>query len=170
MREFVSCELLLHSEFYGNYPYITKKNYCNIAHYSNLIFALTISNDSSVILTDNKSKASCIINQDIKNALCGVYSLFIFMLALSSVLCCNIESVYPDQGSLVGKILNGTIKPRNSEFKTTDTPAILWTSSKNSGTFRPNYFVQLINSSKLNQQKCKTTQLEGTAEFPNIGK
>ena len=43
-----------------------KKMYCNIAHYPNLTFTLTISNDSSVILTDNKSKASCIINQAIK--------------------------------------------------------------------------------------------------------
>ena len=49
-----------------------KKMYCNIAHYRNLTFTLTISNDSSVILTDNKSKASCIINQAIKNALSGV--------------------------------------------------------------------------------------------------
>ena len=39
------------------------------------------------------------------------------MLALSSVLCCNIESAYPDQNSLVWKILNGTVKPRYSELK-----------------------------------------------------
>ena len=94
------------------------------------------------------------------------------MLALSSVLCCNIESVYPDQGSLIGEILNGTIKPRYSELKTRNTLAILWTSSRNAaGTFRPNYFVPLINSWKLNLQKRKTTKLEDTAAgFPNIGK
>ena len=172
MSETISCELLLHSEFYGNQPYITKKTCDNIAHHPNFIFALTISNDSSVSLTDNNSKVSCIINEAIKNASAGAWLSFICMLALSSVLCCNIESVYPDQGSLIGEILNGTIKPRYSELKTRNTLAILWTSSRNAaGTFRPNYFVPLINSWKLNLQKRKTTKLEDTAAgFPNIGK
>ena len=163
---------MLHPEFYGNHPYITKKTCDNVAHHPNLIFVLTISNDSSVNLTDNNSKVNCIINEAIKNASAGAWSSFICMFALSSVLCCNIESVYPDQDSLVGKMLNGTIKPRYSEFKTKDTLAILWTSSRNAaGTFRPNYFVPLINSCKLNLQKRKTTKLEDTAAgFPNIGK
>ena len=48
----------------------------------------------------------------------------------------------------------------------------LWTSSRNaSGTFRPNHFVPLINSCKLNLQKRKTIKLEYTAAgFPNIKK
>ena len=171
LREPVSCEFLLHPEFFENHPYITKKICDNVAHHPNLIFALTISNDSSANLTDNNSKVNSIINEAIKNASASAWSSFMCMLALSSLLCYNVQSVYPDQGGLAGKKLNGTIKPRNSEFRTRDTLAVLWTSSKNAvGMFRPNHFVPLINSSKLNLQKHETTKLEDTARFPNIRK
>ena len=117
------------------------------------------------------SKSVALLTKLLKNASAGAWSSLMRMLALSSVLCCNIESVYPDQESLVGKILNCTIKPRYSEFKTRDTLAILWTSFRNAaGTLKPNHFVPLINSCTLNLQKCKTTKLEDTAGFPNIGK
>ena len=142
MREAVSGKLLLHPEFYGNHPYITKKICNNLVHHPNLIFALTISSSSSVNLTDGNSKGNFIINEAVKNESTGAWSLLVCMLRLSSVLCCNIdntESVYPDQSSLVGKIQNGSKKTRNSEFKTRDRLAFLWTRSKNAvGTFRSN--------------------------------
>ena len=83
------------------------------------------------------NKLRVFFNEAIKNPSAGAWSSLMCMLALSSVFCCNIESVYPDERSLVEKkILNGAIKPRKSEFKTRDTLAILWISFKTAvGTF-----------------------------------
>ena len=48
-------------------------------------------------------KLRVFFNEAIKNPSAGAWSSLMCMLALSSVLCCNIENVYLDEGNLVGK-------------------------------------------------------------------
>ena len=49
------------------------------------------------------NKLLVFFNEAVKNPSAGAWSSLMCMLALSSVLCCNIENVYLDEGNLVGK-------------------------------------------------------------------
>ena len=49
------------------------------------------------------NKLRVFFNEAVKSPSAGAWSSLMCMLALSSLLRCNIENVYPDEGNLVGK-------------------------------------------------------------------
>ena len=158
LRVAVSCELLLHPEYYANHPYISQKAVVNNKHHPNFIFALTISNDSTANLSDDASRKFCIEQEGIKNIRIGSWSSFMCMLGLSSVINCKLESVYPLQNNVISAVLNGIIHPRSSEKQRSNILSILWSRcGGNSKNTTPNHFVPLIKTAGFEKMSLKNS-------------
>lgn len=114
LRALTCVELFLQADFYCRHPILLS---CFNKHpeiFPSFRSLLTICVSDIALMTDcNSDKLVC--QEAIHNCVGKVPSSFLCMLALATVINCNINSFYPDIGAYKYKVLfNQIIQPRES--------------------------------------------------------
>jgi hypothetical protein len=159
LRLLTVSELFAHSDFYGDHPQVTQ--FAQASGYSQAaIFSILLSDDlASDVYAGNSDNAPHAIESLAKtSAKPYVFSSQFHVLALASVICLPIFSVYPDIPgcTAIKNALHCVCYPRegfleNSSLNAADPVHIMWTRANISPLrgWTPNHFAPLIPFRKL---------------------
>ena len=156
LRIATSLELFLYCEYYCKHPNILSAfNQCQFSNFKK-IFVLLVSHDaldSDKTAADLLKEEACLVLKD------KAWSSLVCILALSTVICRNIETHYPDCGTSKLKLLfKQRIQPRDIEA-TSDLQILCCSVGPMISKFnyKHNHYAPLLSIDKCN---CSTTPLK----------
>ena len=160
LRCLTSAELFLYREYFFNHPLLKEKfeKDKSFYKYNSLIGGACVSDYSQ---GTNLKGTDLVKAEAIHNSNPNVYSSFLCICALSTVVRRKITTFYPDQGQKKYNTLfnDTTIIPRADDSKLKPFKILFCCLSDSvtvSGEFQPNHFVPLVN---LKQYTVKRTKL-----------
>ena len=154
LRLLVTCELLVHSEFYPKHPQLDDMTNVKNGYTKNSLIWVLLSDQTASDVYDGKLEnlpaAITVLAKKVSTP--GVYATPYHVMSLSSIIGRPIHSVYPDMKSSirVKNSIHRTFLPRDMFLAKTDTMLppiyIMWTtiSPCDHNMWRPNHFVPLI--------------------------
>ncbi|XP_057306732.1 uncharacterized protein LOC130644950 [Hydractinia symbiolongicarpus] len=165
LRALTCIELFENSLFYSNHPIFV--SLCQSSDLFSCVESTLKFSVSHSSVDTGLSAADLVQKEAILMCSKNIWSSFICILALTSVLKRNISTLYPDCGQLRFKTLfNQNIFPRLPSNKNLQPVSILFCNNgKHSGQFKPNHFVPLV-SIKLSKATLKRPAQYFQARLP----
>ncbi len=169
LRILTSLELFMHADFYSQHPC-----FLSVVNEHSEYFGKTINNllpmsASKACIDADLTKDNLVKHEAILNCEAKKWSSFLCILGLSSALCRNIYTYYPDCGEDRYKLFfNGLIHPRQNARKGLYDIHVLFCHEgiiRPGETFQPNHFVPLLFHS--HKQKRKSA---GDSKIPTVTK
>ena len=114
LRILTSLELFLNTDFYTNHPVFNALFKLHPQMFSSLDFTFKLSLSNEAFGSSNSCR-DMVLTEALRNCEQGVWCSFLCILSLSSVIGCNIQTLYPDDTTVVklySVLLNQDIFPR----------------------------------------------------------